>query len=363
VSGFAQQLGRLRRSVGLIRMDDLAKVAVRGEHAYDLLDAALPCAMHLLDGQARQTLLLREDATVAADVLLVCEDDHYLLLADGVSSGQLLETLSGHRQRGWEVELESLEQSHALIQLSGPWAWELLADFDTPGIAGMRYLAAARIDSGLCIRAGHTGEYGYDLLVPHSQASTVWDRLIELGARMDAGAVGREALAYAALQDWFFDMGDLGPLGLTPLELQLQWRLCRHKRYPGSETLRQQREHGLAKRITAFRSGLPLQPGQIVSCEGRGIGEIVVVKTELAGQGCFGLALLDLPWAQAGMVDFSVLGGAGPVELRTISPPFVTNLSLFVRAQQDPWDLRHTLEARVAPGWAPLAVGPVAVPS
>ncbi|MCP5067184.1 MAG: hypothetical protein GY946_11515, partial [bacterium] len=74
-----------------------------------------------------------------------------------------------------------------------------------------------------CFRAGKTGEYGYDLLVPHAQYDPLHDKLQDIGRAFDMQPVGLAALDQCALENWFFNIRREGQLGLTPLELQ-RWR-------------------------------------------------------------------------------------------------------------------------------------------
>ena len=68
--------------------------------------------------------------------------------------------------------MTSLQASHELWGLNGPYAWELASALLGPAVLGMTYLSLLRgpapggDDEVICFRAGKTGEYGYDLLVP-----------------------------------------------------------------------------------------------------------------------------------------------------------------------------------------------------
>ena len=75
---------------------------------------------------------------------------------------------------------------------------------------------------------------------------------------------------------------------------------------------------------------LPLGPGAPVFAGARQVGEIAVSQLKIGGGARFGMAILEAPYAHSGVDVYRT--PAGPI--RTLSPPFVANRSLFVRPQQ-----------------------------
>jgi len=331
---FEDEVAALRRSVTLSDLGHTSLVRVAGPQAWDVLDRLLPCDLFLRSGQARQTLLLAEDGTVRADVLVVCDDQAYLLFAEGLPAASVFGLVHGAIAPGEEVEVEDLGAGRTLVGVNGPFAWELLSEVWSPGIAGMPYLTLAELEGDvLCVRAGKTGEYGYDLMVPRSGAVATWRRLEAAGSALDARPIGQETLRYAALENWFFHVYEAGLRRLSPLHLQLQWRVSRHKEYPGSAALRALREGGIARRVTALRGPETLAVGQPLLHRGRPVGEMVAASRCWTGPGGIGLGLIDLALAHPGHDRLSVATGDGTEPVRTVSPPFITNRSLVVRPQ------------------------------
>lgn len=341
------ELLALRTGVALAELGHMGLTELVGRDAWDLADRVLPRDLFLRDGQARQTLLLGEDGRVLADVLIASDDDRLLLVHDGLPPAEFREVLLGHRRPGEDARIVDLDQDHVLVEVTGPYAWELMARVDGPGIVGQPYLSIARLGDGTrCLRAGRTGEYAYDVLLPRAQAAAWMAGIEERGQDMEVRRIGCVTLDQAALENWFFNPHAEGRRGLDPLELQLQWRLSGGKDYRGAAALAARRRRGVARRLTAIRGPGGLRPGPL-ALAGEGIvGEVVVFADAPLLGGGVGLALIDLPLAMPG-VDGLVAEGSGQ-SVRTVSPPFAVNLSLRVKPQRDSFADRARLLASIA---------------
>ncbi len=318
----------LRRSVALSERTEVTPLRVGGGGAPDLLARLLPCHLPGRDLQSRLTLLLDDEARPIADVTVVRDRDSFVLLVDGPPPQDVVALLGPIPA---DVTVTPLHDSHALLALDGPFAWELLAAWDRPGVIGLPYLASYRPEPvTLCLRCGRCGEFGYELLVSRAEAAGVRDRLLELGAPLDIGLVGPAARAYCGLENHYFDPRREGRSGLTAIELQLQWRLDRRAGFRGADALARQRERGPERRVAGVRCPVELPDGAPIEFEGRPIGRVLAGATSLHGPGWFGLAALGTAWSYSGIDRYSAPGPDGDVPVRTVSPPFVVNESLRV---------------------------------
>ena len=132
---------------------------------------------------------------------------------------------------------------------------------------------------------------------------------------------------------------------MTPLELQLQWRVSRRKAFVGSEALAARWSAGMKERLTAFTSEAAVAVGDRVLFEGEAIGRVVNAAASVARGGHVGLALLDVHLAYPGIDRFSV---EDRCPIRTVSPPFLDNRSLHVNPQE------HSFRDRAALKFPPI---------
>ena len=176
-------------------------------------------------------------------------------------------------------------------------------------------------------RAGRTGEYGYHLLVPTDQKNTYLEKLLVTGAAFAMACADEAARAQCVLENFFFDVNREGRYGLTPLELQLQWRLSAQKTaYTGAKAIRTLRESGWTHRLTCFITPDLVNPNEEITCDGETVGRILAAGYSPLRGDYIGKALLRRPYWHAGLDVFRV--GCRP--LNTISAPAIENLSLKV---------------------------------
>jgi aminomethyltransferase len=329
----AAQVRALRSSAAVSRLDHVARVHVDGPGAFDLLERASTRRLHLREGQLRHTLLLREDAGLFADLYVALADDGFYLLAEGPSEAELVAWLEAVRERtpsGAAVQVRGLAGERAAIGIDGPYAWEVAAALLGPGVLGMPYLTVLRREEVLCVRAGKTGEYGYVLLVPRAEAEALEARLAEIGAAFDAASVGMEVLDVCALENGHFSMRAASlRSGLTPIELQLQWRVSYDKDFVGAKALLERRTAGPSVRTAAFVAEGPVAPGQPVQRDGAEAGETLATCFSPTLERWIGCALLPVRLAHP-HVPLAVLTPAGATPIHTATTPLVDNASLHV---------------------------------
>src|SRR4051812_30520265 len=242
----------LRHSVGLSRLDHVHYLAVTGPRAYEAVDCLVSGLLRVRDGQLMHTLLLTDDARPFADVYVARNDEECLLLAEGPSREELLAHVQRHLPSDGSARLEDRSASHAIIGVDGPYAWELLGATLDPEVIGLPFLTFYHHRQWLCYRAGKTGEYGYGVIGPRDDIDQLEQRMRTTGQAYDLVNVGLDALDQCALENWFFNIRREGREDVTPIELQLQWRVSYKKDFTGSAALRQRRLAGAATRLTCL---------------------------------------------------------------------------------------------------------------
>jgi glycine cleavage system T protein (aminomethyltransferase) len=313
-----QELRAIRHGVAWSLLDDVRLLRIGGKDAKDVARRLVPRDLTMHGSQARVSLLLDDQGRVLADVTVARDGDDWLIFAEGMTRGDF-EAHVAEALRG-EATANSLEDSHVMISLNGPFAWQLMVAHEGSGTMALRYMSLFRPrEDTICLRAGKTGEYGYDLLVPREDLETTLARLHELGRPFDLVRASRETLMIASLESWFFDAHDPGLKGLTPAELGLRWRT-------------DDAAVSSRRRLCAVRAQSRFDAGDDVRHEGRIIGDLRRAQWSPTLACWIGAALIDRSLAHSGIDVFVAQDEAGRrVPLKTVSPPFVNNLSLFVQ--------------------------------
>lgn len=340
----------LRASAAWLASDHVALVEVRGPRAFGALDRALPSDIFLHDGQARPSLFLDDDASVVADVLVVRSDDRYMLLVDGLTADEVVARLRAAAPSG-EVDARDARDAFGLLSVHGPFAWEIGQAWTGRRVSGLPPLGVLQTTTGLVVRGGKTGEYGYEILVPRDGLAAATDRLVEIGVRFDLGALAQEALDVALLESGGYAHRLVGP-GLSPVELQLQWRIARAKDHHAKAAL-DRRAVQATRRIAWFRAAEPIARGARVldaeapsarAPDGDDVGDVRATADStggsLVGERYVGLALLDRRVSHPGFAFHARAADGSAATFKTASPPLVTPTSVRVRPEVDTYKPR-----------------------
>lgn len=339
----------IRESCALSQMDHAVYLRLSGPDVYEAVDQIIPTTMRLRDAQIMLTLLLEEDASPFADVQLGREDDTFLLVAEGRPASELIAAVRDRMPSGAQVDIENLQDEHEVFALNGPYAWEVMSALTGPEIVGMPYGTIFRVRGWRCFRGGKTGEYGYELLVPKTEAPAIRQQILEIGSRFDLREAGVDALDRCALENWFFNIRREGQTRLSPLELQLQWRISYQKDYVGATALRRRRAEGINARMACFVSSGPIEDGAEVHYGGRSVGYIANSGFSTLTQGWVAHGVLDIRLSRPGLDGFTA--GSSTTPLRTVLPPVINNRSLYVNPQ------RHSYRTRSEVVFPPLRFG------
>lgn len=341
----------VRYAVAVSRLEDVRYVRLTGPGAWDALDHLCSGELYLRDGQLLHGLLLDEEAHPFADCHVGRDDEDYVLLLEGPTASELDAHLARHLPRG-EVTVEDLTADVGMLGLDGPYAWELLGLVAGAECIGLPYLTFVHLDRWTIYRAGKTGEYGYGFIVPREDLDALERRLGEVGAALDVATAGRDALDQCALENWFFNIRREGREPVTPLELQLQWRVSSRKRFVGSDALHSQRVAGIRQRLTCLVGASPSAIHDTVWLEGAPVGRVVNAGYSHVRGDWVTLALLDVAWAYPG-IDFAVTASGDGASLRSMSPPVVDNRSLHVSPQRHSYASRGQYTFPVLPRTSP----------
>jgi aminomethyltransferase len=105
---------------------------------------------------------------------------------------------------GLDVDISDISEQVAALALQGPTSWKLLQSTAEADVANLKYfrmtsgkIAGVPVDIS---RTGYTGDLGYEIWMPWSNAVRVWDGLMEESRRFDIHAAGMLALDVARIE-------------------------------------------------------------------------------------------------------------------------------------------------------------------
>jgi aminomethyltransferase len=191
----------IREAAALIDVSPLYKYRVAGPDAQRLVDRVITRdATKLAPGQVYYTPWCDEFGKVIDDgTVHRLDDDTYRWTA----ADPQLRWLSMNAA-GLDVTFTDETEMLAGLALQGPFSRDVLEAAAETSFADLRYFRrrAASI-AGVAVdvsRTGYTGDLGYELWIPAASATTVWDRLVEVGGAWAIRPAGMLALDVVRLE-------------------------------------------------------------------------------------------------------------------------------------------------------------------
>jgi glycine cleavage system aminomethyltransferase T len=328
----------IRTSCAFSSQDHVTMVRVTGSGAFAAIDRICPRKLFLRDGQMIHTLLLRDDARPLADLYVCADDQDFILLAEGVSAAELAARLAGPG-----VEVADLAQTHGLVSLDGPYAWEMFAELAGPEVIGQPYMTFFHSDELTAFRAGKTGEFGYTLMVPADRVEPLRATLVDRGAPFDIVEADLAALDQCALENWYFNIRREGLADASPIELQLQWRVSAGKEFAGAAALAERRARA-TQRLLLCAAPTEVAVGDRVHHGTTPIGTVINAGFSSVRGDWVASALVDRPYSHPRIRAYEISHADARVPIETLAAPALDNRSLYVNPQQHSYQTRNEVQ-------------------
>lgn len=335
-AGILKEHTHTREAAGLFDVSHMGQAWLIAEDGTDpaiALETLVPADVQGLEpGRQRYSQLLNDKGGILDDLMVTRPADSFgtdrlYLVVNAACKDQDL-TLIADALKG-RVRVERLED-RALIALQGPKAADVAAALFGAELATMPFMSQARIDwngADLWIsRSGYTGEDGYEISVPDSDAEALARALLAEEAVAPIGLGARDSLRLeAGLCLYGHDIDDT----TTPVEGGLTWSIGKRRRteggFPGAAIVLAQIADGVSrKRVGIQPEGrAPAREGtEIQNADGEAIGVITSggFGPTVGGPVAMGYVPADL--AKPGTEIFlSVRGKAMPAKVAKL--PFV----------------------------------------
>ncbi|MFD1911384.1 glycine cleavage system aminomethyltransferase GcvT [Halodurantibacterium flavum] len=217
-----------RASAGLFDVSHMGQIILRSPP--EALERLVPVDIAgLPEGRQRYALFTNEAGGILDDLMVANRGDHLFLVVNAARKAQDLAHLRAH----FGTAVEELS-NRALLALQGPKAEQVLEAL-LPGVAAMRFMDVATLrwnGAELWVsRSGYSGEDGYEISVPETQAEAFARALIADEAVRPVGLGARDSLRLeAGLCLYGHDIDE----GTTPAEAGLGWAIQKVRRAGGA---------------------------------------------------------------------------------------------------------------------------------
>ena len=304
--------------MGQARLPLGAAAALETLLAVDVLD--------LPPWRQRYAFLTNDAGGILDDLMLARADDHLFVIVNAARKAHDFALLAKH------CEARPLAD-RALLALQGPRAAQAMAGVSAES-AALRFmqLGRFRIGSADCLvsRSGYTGEDGFEISLPASEAERIARMFLGQDGVKPAGLGARDSLRLeAGLCLYGHDIDE----STTPVEAGLAWAIQRVRRregaraggFPGAEVILGQIERGAARtRVGLVPEGrAPLREGEALhDATGRFAGRLTSGGFGATVDGPIGMGYVESALATPDSSLHAVVRGK-PRRCRVSALPFV----------------------------------------
>lgn len=269
-------------SVGLIDLSPRGRIRVDGSEAVPFLNGLITNDMKTLEeNHWMPAAFPNVQGRLIASIRVVRSKDGFLIDTEAATHERVLKTVERFTLAG-DFRVTDLTNETALVSLQGRQAAEMVQSVFGDAVPAMPRTGAGELkwrESEITlIRASHTGEDGFDLIVNSGQAVGLWDALVNAGAR----PVGFDALEMlrieAGLPRYPIDMDETNVVTEANLDDAVSYtKGC----YLGQEIIARIKYRGhVAKKLTGimFDQAVRLEPdAKIRAADDKDVGRITSV--------------------------------------------------------------------------------------
>jgi glycine cleavage system T protein len=270
------------RGAGLIDLSPRGRIQVSGSEAVPFLNGLITNDMKTLEeNHWMPAAFPNVQGRLIASIRVVRSKDGFLIDTEAATHERVLKTVERFTLAG-DFRVTDLTNETALVSLQGRQAAEMVQSVFGDAVPAMPRTGAGvlkwRESEITLIRASHTGEDGFDLIVNSDQAEGLWDALVNAGAR----PVGFDALEMlrieAGLPRYTIDMDETNVVTEANLDDAVSYtKGC----YLGQEIIARIKYRGhVAKKLTGimFDQAVKLEnDAKIRAADDKDIGRITSV--------------------------------------------------------------------------------------
>jgi aminomethyltransferase len=333
-SGILLEHQAVRNTAGLFDISHMGEFLISGPSAEAWLNSMLSNDIRgISPGHGQYTLMTNNSGGVIDDLYIYrLEDQVYLAI---VNASEIEKDFNWLQKKAVpNMNLENLSETYAALALQGPKAEQIFYKvFD----GEIRHIKRNQIMTAqykghpvLAARTGYTGEEGYELFLPAKLAGELWNRTLAEGAPLGCIPAGLGARDTLRLEACYPLYGHELSQSITPLEAGAGFFVSFDKpeRFTGKESLRAQKEAGLARHNIAFEMTGPCAPpraGYTVYAGNEKIGEVTSGGISPTLKKNIGLALIATAHAKIGAkIEIQIRDKHYPALI--VKKPFYNNI-------------------------------------
>ncbi|EKD71975.1 MAG: hypothetical protein ACD_46C00042G0002 [uncultured bacterium] len=321
-----QEHHQVRQQAGMFDVSHMGVVDLHGVDVQAYLRRLLANNVdRLVENKALYTCMLNEKGGVIDDLIVYKVNDHFYRLV--INAGTREKDIAWMRMQAQSFDVSITERIDlAMLAIQGPEVKNKVTQFlsseQAPLVQQLKPFTFAAVNDWFIARTGYTGEDGYEMIIPASDAEKIWQKMLSVGIA-PCGLGARDTLRLeAGLNLYGSDMDE----NVTPLESNLAWTVIMDpadRNFIGRQALETQSQQGVKRKLV----GLVLDGPGIIRNQQK-----VLIKNNGEGEVTSGgysptleksIALARVP-ADIGAECFVEIRNK-QIPAQVIKPPFVRN--------------------------------------
>ena len=314
---------QVRRDAGMFDVSHMTVLDMHGAGTRDFLRKLVANSVDKLrkPGKALYAAMLDGNGGVIDDLIVYyMAEDFFRVVVNAATRDKDLAWIAA-QAAAFAIDIKE-RRDLAMVAVQGPNARDKVLSLLTPAAAAaagkLGKFVAVEADGMFIARTGYTGEDGFEIMVPESQAVEFWHRLVAAGVK-PAGLGARDTLRLeAGMALYGQDMDE----SVSPYEAGLAWTVAldEGRDFTGRAALEAQHAAGVPRQMIGLvldDKGV-LRHGQAVFTAA---GEGEVLSGTFSPTLGKAIALARVPAGEPGAVTVDIRGKRMPV--RVVRYPFV----------------------------------------
>jgi folate-binding protein YgfZ len=319
---------------GVIDLSDRGRIRVGGTEAVQFLNGLITNDMKTLaENSWMPAAFPNVQGRLIASVRVVRLKDRgeitdknvcptFLIDTEGATHERVLKTIERFTLAG-DFQVTDVTSETALLSVQGKQAVEVLGKALGQEAADLSPNQAGQVADVTVMRASHTGEAGFDLVVAAAQAASLWDDLQAGGARPFGNAALEMLRIEAGVPRYGVDMDETNVVTEAALDDAVSYtKGC----YVGQEIIARIKYRGhVAKKLSGlrFEQAVRVEVGAaITSVDGKEVGKITSATYSPHLGRTIALGYLKFDYLAPGTV-VKVISGTDEFEANVTELPFV----------------------------------------
>ena len=272
----------VRNGVGVFDVSHMGEFLLTGENALDLIQKVTSNdASTLTIGKAQYSCMPNGNGGIVDDLIIYkIKEEQYLLVVNASNIDKDWNWIASHNDLG--VEMKNVSEEYSLLAIQGPKAAEAMQTLTSVNLNEIPYYhfvvgPFAGVEHVIISATGYTGSGGFEIYVKNDFVNELWDKVFEAGAPYGIKPIGLAARDTLRLEMGFCLYGNDIDDSTSPIEAGLGWITKFNKEFIDAETLKQQKENGVARKLIAFEMierGIPRHDYEIHDENNNVIGKV-----------------------------------------------------------------------------------------